>query len=149
MSAVDQIYDDVIMDHIKNVRNFGKLEGSTQTTEGINPLCGDSLHVHLRVGAGKLGAAAFECSCCGISMASASLMTEAVSGRSLKEAADICVRTLGLLRGQASAEPPEGASLGELALLSTVRKFASRVNCASLPWVTLSAGLEGRESASL
>lgn len=148
MSAVDQLYDDVIMDHIKNVRNYGPLEAQTQTTEGVNMLCGDSLHVHLRVDGGLVAAIRFECSCCGISMASASLMTESVQGRSLEEAGHLAEEALGQLRGQAAA-PEDAAALGRTALLATIRRFPSRVNCASLPWVTLAAAARGEANASL
>ncbi len=146
MSAVNRLYDDVMMDHIKNARNYRKMSEATASAEGVNPLCGDSFRVYVRVEGDTVRDAAFQCECCGISMASASIMTETVKGRSLAEARRAIREFARLVAGQPDAE---AAHADMRAVLGVVREFPSRVNCASLAWVTLEAALEGREHAVL
>lgn len=148
MSEPKSLYNDVIMDHIKNARNFQALAGANREAHGVNPLCGDTFTVYLRVENERVLGASFQCECCGISMASASIMTEAVKGRTLSEAKSLFRNFDRLLRGSAAATelPPDS---GQLAVLSLVREFPSRINCAELAWLTLDAALEGRESAVL
>jgi nitrogen fixation NifU-like protein len=147
MSAVHSLYDDVILDHIKNARNYRVLEHADRAAEGVNPLCGDSFTVYVQLDGEVIRDASFQCSCCGISMASASVMTEAVKGRTVAQAAELYRRFTGLL---SDAGAPELADdLGEVAVLAVVRAFPSRRNCAALAWHTLVAALEGRRSMVL
>ena len=147
MSAAHSLYDDVILDHIKNARNYRVLERADRVAEGVNPLCGDTFTVYVRLEGEVIRDAAFQCSCCGISMASASVMTEAVKGRTLAQADELYRRFIGLL---AKPGAPEVADdLGEVAVLAVVRAFPSRRDCAALAWHTLLAALEGRQSMIL
>ena len=152
MSQTSALYDDVILDHIKNARNFRVLNDAHRMAEGVNPLCGDSFTVYLRLDGDTIREASFQCSCCGISMASASVMTEAVKDKSVQQARELYRRFTALLAdAEAAGESREQrqAALGEVAVLSVVRAFPSRRNCAALAWHTLAAALDGRESLVL
>jgi nitrogen fixation protein NifU and related proteins len=133
------LYRDVILDHNRHPRNFGRLEGSDSQAEGHNPLCGDRLSVFVRTDGERVADIRFEGQGCAISTASASLMTEAVKGKDKAAVRALFdkVHTL-LTREDAVAD----ASLGKLAALSGVREFPARVKCASLCWHTLNAALE-------
>ena len=139
-------YDDLIMDHIKNARNYRALDDADRQSHGSNPLCGDEIDVYLRMDRDRIDDAAFQCTCCGVSMASASMMTESIRGRSVAEA---------LSRARALvAHMNAGAELGaqqhdemQRALLATVREFPARARCAALPWITLEAALANRPEA--
>ncbi len=140
------LYNDVIMDHIRNARNFRTMEDASRKAQGVNPLCGDSFTVYLRTESDRIAEASFQCECCGISMASASIMTETVRGKSLGEARSLFERFEKMLR-ETGAEA--GGGSGEFAVLQLVREFPSRINCALLGWKTLAAALDGRDSASI
>lgn len=128
------LYRDVIIDHNRNPRNFRKIPPPCHEAEGHNPLCGDKLHVYVRLdGEGRVADLSFEGSGCAISVASASLMTEALKGRSRAEAQDLYERVHGMLTGRREADPDE---MGKLAALAGVRAFPTRVKCASLCWHT-------------
>jgi nitrogen fixation NifU-like protein len=132
-----ELYREVILDHNRHPRNFGRLEPADARGEGHNPLCGDRLTITLRRGDGRVADLRFEGNGCAISMASASLMTEAVKGRTLGEVQELFGRVHRLLtQTGASAE-----GLGKLAALSGVREFPVRVKCASLCWHTLQSAL--------
>lgn len=135
---LDELYRDVILDHNRKPRNFGVLEPADASVEGFNPMCGDRLTVRLRFDDGKIGDIRFEGQGCAISTASASLMTEAVKGRTRAEALQLFDRVHRLLTDDAAAPADE---LGKLAALSGVREYPSRVKCASLCWHTLAAAL--------
>ena len=147
MGDVRKLYDEVVMDHIKNVRNYREMLDATFHAKGVNPLCGDSFTVYLRVEREIVADAAFQCECCGISMASASIMTEAVKGRSVAEARRLSSEFQALVAGDPDTTRP--ASTETAAVLGVVREFPSRVNCASLAWVTLEAALDGRPRAAI
>jgi nitrogen fixation protein NifU and related proteins len=134
-----ELYRDVILDHNKRPRNFGRIEPSDAHAEGHNPLCGDRLTVWLRLKDDRIEDIRFEGKGCAISTASASLMTEAVKGKDRATVNELYHRIHSLLTQQ-DAMPD--ASLGKLAALSGVREFPARVKCASLCWHTLSAALE-------
>jgi nitrogen fixation NifU-like protein len=137
-------YDDLIMDHIKNARNFHALDDATHSASGSNPLCGDELTVHLRINGDRIENVAFQCTCCGISMASSSIMTESVEGKSVA-AAKALLRTMAdEINAGAGPSPHEGEPWRR-AILETVREFPARTRCAVLPWVTLEAALENRQ----
>jgi len=133
------LYRDVILDHNRLPRNFGRLEPADATADGHNPLCGDRLTVSLRLSGETIADIRFEGKGCAISTASASLMSEAVKGRDRAAVHELFTRVHALLT-QAGA--PVDESLGKLAALSGVREFPSRVKCASLCWHTLNAALE-------
>jgi nitrogen fixation protein NifU and related proteins len=134
-----ELYRDVILDHNRRPRNFGRIEPCDSHAEGHNPLCGDRLTVWLRLKDDRIEDIRFEGKGCAISTASASLMTEAVKGKDRKTVHELYGRIHSLLtREDAVAD----ASLGKLAALSGVREFPARVKCASLCWHTLNAALE-------
>jgi nitrogen fixation protein NifU and related proteins len=133
------LYRDVILDHNRLPRNFGRLEPADATADGHNPLCGDRLTVSLRLSGDTIADIRFEGKGCAISTASASLMSEAVKGRDRAAVHELFTRVHALLT-QAGA--PVDETLGKLAALSGVREFPSRVKCASLCWHTLNAALE-------
>ncbi|MGH8677210.1 MAG: Fe-S cluster assembly sulfur transfer protein SufU [Burkholderiales bacterium] len=148
MSAVRKLYDDVVMDHIKNARNYRVLPGATRSAEGVNPLCGDSFQVYVRIEGESISEVSFQCECCGISMASASIMTQAIKGKSVANARRAIRDFSSMIAGQRAAQP-ESESADALAILGVVRDFPSRLNCAWLAWVTLEAALDGRPQAVL
>jgi nitrogen fixation NifU-like protein len=135
-----ELYRDVILDHNRSPRNFGRLEPADARAAGHNPLCGDRLTVTLRLQGDRVEDLRFEGQGCAISTASASLMTEAVKGRSRDEIARLYeeIHTLLTAPAGASAAP----ELGKLLALAGVAEFPARVKCASLCWHTLNAALE-------
>jgi nitrogen fixation NifU-like protein len=134
-----ELYRDVILDHNKKPRNFGRLEGADAHADGHNPLCGDRLSVFVKMNGDRVEDLRFEGKGCAISTASASLMTEAVKGKD-KAAIGTLFEKVHSLLTQQDAVP--GSDLGKLAALSGVREFPSRVKCASLCWHTLNAALD-------
>jgi nitrogen fixation protein NifU and related proteins len=132
------LYRDVILDHNRQPRNFGRIEAADGRAEGHNPLCGDRLSVFVRLDGERVADVRFEGQGCAISTASASLMTEAVKGKDRAAIAELFGKVHALLtQPQARAD----AGLGKLAALSGVREFPARVKCASLCWHTLNAAL--------
>jgi nitrogen fixation NifU-like protein len=134
-----ELYRDVILDHNKRPRNFGRLDAPDAHADGHNPLCGDRLSVFVKMNGNRIEDLRFEGKGCAISTASASLMTEAVKGKD-KAAISALFEKVHTLLTQQDAVP--GAELGKLAALSGVREFPSRVKCASLCWHTLNAALD-------
>lgn len=133
------LYRDVIIDHNRKPRNFRKIPPPCSHAEGLNPLCGDKLQVYLKLGADdRIEDVSFEGSGCAISVASASLMTETLRGRSRAEAEKMFARIHGMLTG---AEEPDIDAIGKLAALAGVREYPSRVKCASLCWHTVHSAL--------
>jgi len=133
------LYRDVILDHNKRPRNFGRIEPSDGHADGHNPLCGDRLSVFVRLNGDRVEDIRFEGKGCAISTASASLMTEAVKGKDKTAISALFEKVHSLLTQQDSV--PD-AQLGKLAALSGVREFPARVKCASLCWHTLNAALD-------
>jgi nitrogen fixation NifU-like protein len=136
------LYRDVIVDHNRHPRNFGALKSANRTAEGHNPLCGDRLKLYADVEDDKVADLAFEGSGCAISVASASLMTDALKGRTLADVRAYYEEVHKLLT-QHDYVPKR--DLGKLAALSGVREFPARVKCASLCWHTLIAALESEQ----
>ena len=136
-------YDDLIMDHIRNARGYGVPEASTHRANGINSLCGDEMTVYAALDGERIANIAYQCSCCGISMASASMMSEYLRDRDRRDIeAEIDAFANALLR---HAEPPDAAADPmRHALLKTVRDLPARTPCAALPWAILSAALKGQ-----
>ena len=134
------LYRDVIVDHNKKPRNFGRLDPADAQADGHNPLCGDQLSITVKLAGDKIEAVKFDGSGCAISVASASLMTEAVQGKSIQDFNTLHEKVHELLTQHDSAIDP--LSLGKLGALSGVREFPARVKCASLCWHTLQAALQ-------
>ena len=134
------LYQDVIVDHNRSPRNFRKLADATSIQEGFNPLCGDKLTVYLKLDGGRIRDLSFEGSGCAISVASASLMSEALKGKTVREAEQLFERMHALLTREDADSDTE--SLGKLAALSGVREYPSRVKCATLCWHTMKNALE-------
>lgn len=130
------LYQEMIVDHGRHPRNFGPLPDASHQAEGFNPLCGDQLTLRLKLEDGVIRDARFEGVGCAISTASASLMTEALKGRSASEAEALFESFHGLFTGGEQAVP-----LGKLEVLSGVREFPTRIKCATLAWHTLRAAL--------
>jgi len=142
MSELRELYQQVILDHNKAPRNFGKLENANRDREGFNPLCGDHLHVYLRLTADDtIEGISFDGSGCAISRASASLMTEMLEGKPLAEAMDIFSRFHELVTAAPGVEV-ETSGVGKLAVLAGVREFPMRVKCATLAWHTMKSAVE-------
>jgi nitrogen fixation protein NifU and related proteins len=141
---LDDLYRDVILDHNRRPRNFGPLEAADASADGVNPLCGDRLTLRLKLAADKIEEIRFEGQGCAISTASASLMTEAVKGKTRAEALGLFERIHRLLT-EDDAEPD---GLGKLAALSGVREYPARVKCASLCWHTLASALKSHDAPS-
>lgn len=140
---VQELYRELILDHARSPRHFGKLEHMTHSAEGINPLCGDKLKLYLDVDEEEtIRAAAFEGSGCAISMASASLMTDTVIGLNSSDAIDYFIAVTGHLAGTDSASRQATIDLGKLRALEGVREFPSRVKCATLAWHALRSALQ-------
>jgi nitrogen fixation NifU-like protein len=141
---LDDLYRDVILDHNRRPRNFGVLDPADASVEGFNPLCGDRLTVRLKMSGDAIEDIRFEGQGCAISTASASLMTEAVKGRSRGEALELFERVHHLLTDDAASSD----ELGKLAALSGVREFPARVKCASLCWHTLVTALKSADGGA-
>jgi len=139
------LYRDVILDHNKRPRNFGRLEAANAHADGHNPLCGDRLSVFVKMNGNRIEDLSFEGKGCAISTASASLMTEAVKGKDKAAVGELFDKIHTLLTQQDVVPGPE---LGKLAALSGVREFPSRVKCASLCWHTLNAALDRDRAVS-
>jgi len=135
---LQDLYRDVILDHNRSPRNFGRLDPADGAADGHNPLCGDQLHVSLRLQGDRLVDVRFEGRGCAISVASASLMSEAVKGHTRAEVDALYHRVHALLTGERTAGAEE---LGKLASLGGVAEYPARVKCASLCWHTLHAAL--------
>ncbi|MGH7823926.1 MAG: Fe-S cluster assembly sulfur transfer protein SufU [Candidatus Binatia bacterium] len=142
MSDLDELYQEVILDHNKSPRNFRTMENADRSAEGYNPLCGDQVNVYLKLEEGVIKDISFKGSGCAISKASASMMTAALKGKTEAEAHELFENVHRMLTGEASGQDP-GARLGKLVILSGVCKFPARVKCASLAWHTVNAALQG------
>ena len=131
------LYRELILDHAKKPRHFGKLDGATHTAQGINPLCGDKLHLYLQLDdSGKICDAKFEGSGCAISVASASLLTDSVIGLDKSAALHRFEEVTSRLTGNPDPAS-EAVDLGKLRALEGVRDYPARVKCATLAWHAL------------
>ena len=141
MSELTELYQSVILDHNRRPRNFGELPDANRTADGKNPLCGDTLTVWLKYDGDTLADVRAVAQGCAISKASASLMTQAVRGKSRDEAAALFDHVHAMVTGHAPAPTGPGGPLGSLAALAGVSRFPVRVKCASLAWHTLRAAM--------
>jgi nitrogen fixation NifU-like protein len=145
MSSLNDLYQEVILDHNRRPRNFRRIEGASHHAEGHNPLCGDRLTLDIQVDGGRISDVAFEGSGCAISKASASLMTDAVKGRSV----DDVVAMFSRFQQMVTTPPDQPVEdMGKLSVLAGVRAFPVRVKCASLAWHTLKAALDRKAAVS-
>jgi nitrogen fixation protein NifU and related proteins len=142
MSDLSDLYQEVILDHNRRPRHYGALASANREAHGHNPLCGDRLTVFVKVQNDHIAAIAFEGSGCAISKASASLMTDAVEGKTLSETLDLFDRFQAMITAPLDREAGDD-SLGKLTVLGGVRAFPVRIKCASLAWHTLKAALSG------
>jgi nitrogen fixation NifU-like protein len=140
MSELSDLYQEVILDHNRRPRNFRAIDDATRRQEGYNPLCGDRLTLYVKLDGNRIGDVAFQGSGCAISKASASLMTEALKGKTMDEARALFERFHDMVTSSPDSEIPD---LGKLAVLAGVREFPTRVKCASLAWHTLNAAVAG------
>jgi len=141
MTDTEDLYQEMILDHYKSPRNFGKLDAPDSEIEGRNPLCGDHLVLQVRFEGDQVAEVAFEGSGCAISTASASVMTEVVRGLTRAEFGQVFEAFHVLVTG---GVPDPEVSLGKLAVFGGVSKFPARVKCASLAWHTAKAAVEGK-----
>lgn len=142
MSELSDLYQDVILDHNKRPRNFGKLDDANRSADGYNPLCGDQLSVYLRVNDGVIEEISFQGSGCAISKSSASLMTTVLKGKTVAEAERLFQRFHRLVTGSDGGFDEDATDLGKLAVFAGVREYPARVKCASLAWHTMHAAIE-------
>jgi nitrogen fixation NifU-like protein len=147
MSELRELYQEVILDHGKNPRNFGELEGADHRADGHNPLCGDRITVYVKAPRDIVEEVGFDGAGCAISTASASMMTQALRGKPVEECREIFEAFHDLLTGKRELDEV-GELLGKLQVFSGVREFPIRVKCATLAWHTLRAALD-RESEAV
>jgi nitrogen fixation NifU-like protein len=148
MSDLSDLYQEVILDHNRRPRNYGPLADATREALGHNPLCGDRLKVFLKLSGDHIEDVRFEGSGCAISKASASLMTEAVKGRTTAEALGIFQRFQAMITTPVDL-PAGDESLGKLTVLAGVREFPMRIKCASLSWHTLKAAIAAASTVAV
>jgi nitrogen fixation protein NifU and related proteins len=144
MSELSDLYQEVILDHNRRPRNFRTINDASRTQEGYNPLCGDRLTLYVRLDGDRIADLAFQGSGCAISKASASLMTEALKGKTVAEARELFEKFHAMVTSSPDTNP---ADLGKLSVLSGVRDYPTRVKCASLAWHTLKAAVSGETDA--
>ena len=137
-SNLDQLYRRVIMDHYKNPRNKGSIEDGALTIDMNNPTCGDRLHLTLQVEDGKIQNAKFDGEGCSISMASASMMTQAVKGKSVEEALQLSSTFSEMMLGK---DYDDSLDLEDIESLSGVSQFPARIKCATLAWKAMEKGV--------
>ena len=143
-----QLYQDIILEHGKSPRNLGKCEGYSHTAKGYNPLCGDKVHVYLKLDTGKkVENLTFEGDGCAISLASASIMTELVKGKSIEETKEIMDAFLDMVKNTSEIHSKhlDEEQKTKLMSLSGVKQFPMRVKCATLSWHTLNSAMEGKK----
>lgn len=147
MSELNDLYQETILEHNKNPRNFREIEGADGTADGNNPLCGDALRVYVKMDGDTVSDVAFKGSGCAISKASASMMTQKIKGKTRDEAEVLFDQFHRMVTGGLDVEKDEN-HLGRLKIFAGVLEFPARVKCASLSWHTLTAALHGEETVS-
>ncbi len=145
MYDLEDLYQEVVMDHNRRPRNFKKLENAQRTAEGFNPLCGDQISLYVNVDDdGVIEDIGFEGAGCAISKATASMMTEAIKGKNVDKAEEI----FEAFRHMLTRKPEEDYDyelLGDLEILQGVSQFPTRIKCATLSWHTLNSALDGKQ----
>ncbi len=146
MEDLRELYQEVILDHNKNPKNFRKLESASHTSEGYNPLCGDRINLYLQIENDHIKDISFEGSGCAISKASSSVMTDELKGKSLAEAKELFKKFQGIITGKTETD---FTGLDKLSVFAGVREFPVRVKCAALAWHTMLEAIEnGTEKIS-
>ncbi len=145
MTELNELYQEVILEHSKAPRNFRRPDTTNHTAEGYNPLCGDHYKVFLDLEGDAIRDIGFQGAGCAISKASASMMTQLVKGKTKEDAAKLFEKFHDLVTGEAANG--KEAELGKLAVFAGVRKFPARVKCATLAWHTLQSALEGKQES--
>ena len=143
MSELNDLYQDVILDHSRHPHNFHAMADATRKAEGYNPLCGDQVTIYLKLAGDKIEDISFEGKGCAISKSSASVMTDLVKGKSKNEAAALFEKFRAMVTGEAKAVEDQS---DRLAIFSGVSEFPTRVKCAVLGWHTLRSALENKET---
>jgi nitrogen fixation NifU-like protein len=138
MSELTDLYQEVILDHNRRPHNFRAIDAASAKQEGYNPLCGDRLTLYLTLDDEVIKDAAFQGSGCAISKASASLMTDAVKGKTVAEARELFEQFHAMITSDPNTPP---ADLGKLSVFAGVREFPTRIKCASLAWHTMKAAV--------
>ncbi len=144
MEDLRELYQEVILDHNKNPKNFKKLENATHTAEGYNPLCGDRINLYLQVEADRIKDISFEGSGCAISKASSSVMTDELKGKSLAEAEELFKKFQDIITGKTEADFADG----KLSVFAGVREFPVRVKCAALAWHTMFEAIQSNNKVA-
>lgn len=147
MSELNELYQETILEHNKNPRNFRDIADADKFADGKNPLCGDALRVYVKMDGDRVSDVAFKGSGCAISKASASMMTQTVVGKTKEEAEQLFDEFHKMVTGGLDVESEEN-HLGKLKIFAGVLEFPARVKCASLSWHTLNAALHGEEEVS-
>lgn len=147
MSELSDLYQETILEHNKNPRNFRVIDEADNEADGKNPLCGDALRVYVKMDGDTVSDVAFKGSGCAISKASASMMTQTVKGKTKGEAERLFGEFHDMVTGKLDVETDEN-HLGKLKIFAGVLEFPARVKCASLSWHTLNAALRGEEEVS-
>ena len=146
MEDLRELYQEVILDHNRNPKNFKKLENASHTSEGYNPLCGDRINLYLQIEDDRIKDISFEGSGCAISKASSSVMTAELKGKSLAEAKELFKKFQGIITGKTEAD---FTGFDKLSVFAGVREFPIRVKCAALAWHTMLEAIEnGTEAIS-
>jgi nitrogen fixation NifU-like protein len=148
VNELRELYQELILDHSKRPRNFREMKQANRSAEGYNPLCGDRATVYLLLDGDVIKDVSFQGAGCSISTASASMMTDALKGKTVAEAKALFERFHELVTADPSQAAAVSAELGKLAVFAGVHEFPMRVKCASLAWHTMRAALEGGEKAS-
>lgn len=144
MDEIKELYQEIILDHNKNPKNYGELENYNHTSEGYNPLCGDRLNIYLQIEDDKIKDIGFVASGCAISKASASVMTTVLKGKTIEEAKALFHKFQKLITSDSHAVP-DFDEYGKLAVFAGVREFPTRVKCAILGWHTVIAAIEDKK----
>jgi len=147
MSELSELYQDTILEHNKNPRNFREIEDARYTADGNNPLCGDALRVYVKMDGDTVSDVAFKGSGCAISKASASMMTQTLKGKNREEADALFDEFHRMVTGDLDIETHDN-KLGKLKIFAGVLEFPARVKCASLSWHTVHAALHGEDVVS-
>lgn len=148
MSDLQELYQSIILDHNRRPKNYGTLDVATTRRHDRNPACGDEIHLDLNVENDVITDVRFTAEGCAVSRASASIMTQAVKGKSRAEADALFTQFRDLVTGKLTPTPAEARKLGEIAAFSGVSRFPIRVKCASMAWHSLQAALRGEASAT-
>lgn len=147
MADLRELYQEVILDHSRKPRNYHPVDPADHKAVGNNPLCGDQVVLYLKMDGDRISEVGFEGQGCAISKASASMMTDAIKGKTTREVDEL----FGKFRGMVTGKPgtPADPALGKLAVFAGVSEFPARVKCASLGWHTLKAALESKPTVSM